>query len=377
MKIVYCIIGLFNPGGMERIIAEKANYLAENGNEVFIITTDQKERPVFFELSSTVRVIDLGINYLDADSFVKKIYTYSKKKSKHKRLLTKLINEYRPDIVISTMGTEFFFLTSLPDKSKKIAEIHFSKQYRIYSKRKFPLNIVDYYMTLRENKLMRRYDKFVILTEEDKESWKFQRNIEVIPNFIELDEETPTYRQKRLIAVGRLTYQKGFERLIKACRLISDEIRKYKYKIDIFGDGELRDELQTEIEKYGLDDIVCLKGISRNITDEYKSSKGLILSSRYEGLPMVLLEAMANGVIPIAFECPCGPKDIIKDKINGFIVPKNDIEELSKAILHFIQSSETHELMSIKARERANDFEKELIMTKWEILFNKVINRND
>lgn len=138
MKICYCLAGTFNSGGMERVITNKANYLARKGYQVVIITTEQKGRPSFFSLHHAIRAIDLDINYsedIDKNIFLKAV-CFLWKRRKHLRALRKRLNAESPDITISTFGTEVTFLHKIQDGSKKIVEIHFSKYFRLQYDRK-------------------------------------------------------------------------------------------------------------------------------------------------------------------------------------------------------------------------------------------------
>lgn len=369
MKIYYCLAGLFNSAGMEKIVTEKANYLVENGHEVTIITAEQRNRPIYYKLNEKVRHIDLGINYSENTSIIKKILTYRKKIKNHKTKLSKLLLSEKPDVVITTMGNEFFFLHSLKDGSKKIAEIHFTKKYRLLENRSFPWNLIDLYRTTQENRLASKYDKFVVLTHEDAKNWSSLNNIAVIPNFISIPKHiTPYSTKNRLLCVGRLTYQKGYDRLIKACQIIKSDL-KDKWIIDIYGSGNLQDEIKSLINEYNLNNIIRIHPPHPNIHNDYSSSDALILTSRYEGFALVLIEAMSYGTPPISFDCPCGPKDIINNYKDGILVKNGDIQSLAKAISSFIKDPELRKRLSANCINRSYDFEKKTIMKEWIQLF--------
>ena len=217
MKIVYCLHATFNSGGMERIVIDKANYLADKGYEVYIVTTEQRGRNSFYALSPTVKIIDLAVNYsLDNGCLWKKVLFYHLRKLRHRISLTSVLKKIQPDITISTFGNEVTFLHKIKYGGKKILEIHFSKQFRLQLNRSGIWRYIDLYRTYLDERLVCKYDSFVVLTEEDKRYWGNIPNITVIPNFIKV---IPKLRsegiQKKVLAVGRLSYQKGFDRLIK------------------------------------------------------------------------------------------------------------------------------------------------------------------
>lgn len=374
MKILYCLAGTFNSGGMERIVVNKANWLAEHGCEVTIITTEQNGRPNFFPLEEGIRRCDLDINYSETNSFgvIKKFFARQKLIRRHRKGLTRIINELKPDIVISTFGNEVSFLPEIKDGSKKIAEIHFSRWYRLQLNRKGIWRIIDKFLTCSDYRVLKKYDKFICLTKEDKYNWGSISNVEVIPNFIDNNSERASLVSKSMIAVGRLSYQKGYERLISAWKLVSE---KYPdWTLNIFGGGELKEVLEQQIAEDRLSDKVIIHAPSKQIIEEYKNNSALVLSSRYEGLPMVLLEAMSVGLPLISFACQCGPKDVIKQDVNGFLVEDGDIQGLADAIIKIVEDPLLRKQMGVNSLKESMSYQKETIMQQWVELFNSILN---
>lgn len=371
MKIVYCIHGTFNSGGMERIIIEKANYLSENGYDICIVTTEQKKRKSFFKINDNIKCYDLDINYEDENntSFLKKFISFQRKQKLHKERLEKILNKIKADIVISTFGNEVNFLYAIKDGSKKLLEIHFSKFFRNQLNRKGIWKIVDKYRSYVDEKMVRRYDKFIVLTHEDKEFWKNSNNIIVIPNFISIPKETSNLMNKRAVAVGRLSYQKGYDRMIKAWYIVN---KKYPdWKLDIFGNGEETQTVKDLIEELDLNNSVKIYKPIDNIGNEYTRSSIFLLTSRYEGLPMVLLEAMSYGLAIITFDCKCGPKDLISSD-NGILVEEGNINSFANNIIKLIENHDMMENIAKKARNDVQNYTKYLIMSKWIDLFNEI-----
>ena len=242
MRIIYCLAGTFNSGGMERIVINKANWLAEHGHEVSIITTEQNGRQNFFPLNEKVTRIDLDVMYSDTNSLgvVKKMISRKRLMRKHRKALNTVLLQNKPDIVVSTFGNEVGFLPFIADGSRKVAEIHFSRWYRLQLNRKGIWRIIDKYLTYTDYRILKKFDRFICLTEEDKLNWGKLNNIEVIPNFIEdIAAQTAPLTAKSMIAVGRLSYQKGYERLVKAWKIVAD--KHPDWRLNIFGGGELKD----------------------------------------------------------------------------------------------------------------------------------------
>jgi len=375
MRIVYCIAGTFNSGGMERALANKANYLAKQGYDVTIVTTDQQSRKPFFALSPQIKSCDLNVNYAENNDkgFVNKVLHYPFKQWKHKKRLTKLLYSLQADIVISMFCNDASFITNIRDGSKKILEIHFSKFKRLQYARKGIWQLTDRMRSKMDEKTVRKFDRFVVLTREDKGYWGELSNMEVIENAKnEWGDHTASLVNKQVIAVGRYDYQKGFDRLVEAWRLVHDRFPEWKLKI--IGDGELRKELEILIDRYCLGAVIELKNSVSNILPEYLNASLLAMSSRYEGLPMVLLEAMSVGLPMVAFECKCGPKDIITDGEDGFLAPEGNVPALAEKIMQLIDDSNLRKKMGRAAKINSERFSESVVMDKWIKLFNNLLN---
>ena len=230
-KIVYCTPSLYIPGGVERVLTTKANYLADvAGYDITIVLTDGKGKEPYYPLSHKVKIIQLDINFEELWhlSFFKKIFVYLKKQRIFKKKLTDTLMELRPDITVSLLRREINFLTSIKDGSKKVGEIHVNKDHY----RNFEGNNVNFikkqFSRWWLNSLIKRVkklDRFIVLTHEDKEKWHEISKTEVIPNPIpNLSPDIGNLKNKKVIAVGRYTYQKGFDLLIEAWRLITEMV---------------------------------------------------------------------------------------------------------------------------------------------------------
>lgn len=373
MKIIYCLEGTFNSGGKERIIIAKANWLSQHGHDVTILTTDQKDRPDFYPLDKVKR-IDTDIMYSQTLTFnpLKKFIVTRHKNKIYKRKLKSIVEEIKPDIIVSAVGHELILLPKIKGKSKILVEIHFSRWFRLQRDRNGIWKFIDKYLTQRDYHYIRKYDKFVCLTEQDKLNWNGIKNIHVINNFIEKKNIIPSsLKNKQLIAIGRLSYQKGFDRLILAWR----KVKEYhpEWKLELYGNGALKNYLNKLIEDNNLQDVITIHEPTQKIDSKYLESSGLVMSSHYEGMPMVLLEAMSFGLPLISFNCQCGPSDLITDGYNGFLVKEGDINGLSDAIIKLIENETLRQKMGENSFNRANQFLKDDIMAKWQNLLNSLI----
>lgn len=373
MKIIYCIAGTCHSGGMERVLANKANYLTGHGYEVVIVTTDQQGLPPFFPLAEQIRCIDLGINYEENNgkSFANKLLHYPLKQYRHQKRLAAILKREKPDITVSMFCNDAGFITRINDGSKKVLEIHFSKFKRLQYNRKGLWRLADLWRSKQDEKTVRRFDKFVVLTEEDKGYWGNLPNITVIPNANTFaTSQAAALENKKVIAIGRYTYQKGFERLIEAWNILSPGFPGWK--LDIIGNGEERDKLQDLIHAYHLDGQVTLVSPTKSIDKVYLDASVLVMSSRYEGLPMVLLEAQAFGLPIVSFACKCGPKDIVANGETGFLVEENDIEGLAWQLVKVMKDKNLRKQMGRKAKEASLRYAEDAVMAKWTALFDSL-----
>lgn len=371
MRIVYCIASTCSSGGMERVLSTKANFLAEHGYEIIIVTTDQRGSKSFFSLDHRIKCYDLAINYEENNgkTFFNKLLKYPIKQRKHKQCLTRLLAELQADVVVSMFCNEASFITKLNDGSKKVLEIHFSKFKRIQYGRKGLWGVADRFRTKLDELTVKKFDRFVVLTHEDKGYWGDLSNIEVIPNPLPFKtSKVAELENKKVIAIGRYNYQKGFDLLIDAWRIV---YKAYpEWHLDIIGEGELQPQLKRQIDDNELQKCITLRPPTKKIEDIYRGSSLLVMTSRYEGLPMVLLEAQAMGMPIVSFACKCGPRDIISHGIDGYLVPELDIERLSARLKELIADLDLRKLMGQAAKNNSKHFSSSQIMRKWMDLFD-------
>ncbi len=370
-KIVYCIPALANSGGMERVLSLKANYLADQGYDVSIITSDQMGRAIFFPLDKGIKCYDLGVNHEKSNgNSINKLLGYPFRHFKHKQRLSKLLKELKADIVISMFGNEASFLPSIKDGSRKVLEYHFSKLKRLQYGRAGIWRKIDEWRTKQDERIVKQFNDFVVLTEEDKELWGKLSNIHVIPNPLSFDsQKVAPLNHKRIIAAGRLDFQKNFEALIRIWTKIAPNFPDWR--LDIYGNGQDRDKLQAQIDSLGLAKSLTLKQPTQTIQEEYLKSSIYVMTSRYEGLPMVLLEAQTMGLPIVSYACKCGPRDIITNGENGFLIEPYDEDLFVEKLSQLMQDESLRLQMGAKAKERSKHYQLEEIMPQWIELFNQ------
>lgn len=378
MKLLYCIAGTYRPAGMERVLANKTRALAGMGHEVVIVTTEQRGRPNAFPFDPSIRFIDLAVGYEDNNggSFLDKLIHYPAKQRRHRRKLTEVLLREKPDITVSMFCGEETFLPTIRDGSKKVLEIHFSRFKRLQYGRKGFWAIADRLRSRADLRNVRRFDKFVVLTQEDKEYWGGLDNIAVIPNARTFTFDKPApLDTKTIVALGRYSEQKGLDLLVEAWKILCEKAGKEAlgWSLHLVGDGEKRPELRRMIDEYGLGATVALDGPSNDVKKLYSNTSILALSSRYEGLPMVLLESQAAGVPSVCFACKCGPRDIIEDGRNGLLVPEGDLEGFADALLMLMRDDSLRKQMGAEAYARSDAWSEETIMEQWKTLFESLL----
>lgn len=377
MRVVYYLPSLYIAGGLERVITGKANYLADQlGYEVTILTSEQQGRKTYYPLSPNVRHHDLGvvIDVPKKRSLLLKILTYPVKYVQFKKRFSAFLIDTKPDITISTLRRECNFIHTIRDGSIKIGELHITRN--VYSDRsnnfrKFSKPIYHYQYRRFVNKL-KRFDKIILLTKEEQKLWPELNNTVVIHNYQEMECKIPaTLKHKRVIAVGRYTYEKGFDLLIEAWRLVAD--KHPDWSIHIYGDGN-RAELDKRIKELNLTKSFMVNGRTNSIIDKYLKSSIFVLSSRYEGFGLVLTEAMNCGVPPVSFACPSGPREIITHGVDGLLVENGNIEKLAENICTLIENEDFRKLMGANAQDSVKRFRKEVIMAEWKLLFEELMS---
>lgn len=377
IKIAYCLPSLYIPGGMERVLTVKANYFADALDyEVYIILTDEKDKKPYYELSPKINLIHLDVNFNELwnQPLHQKLLIYLRKQREYKKKLTACLMSLRPNITVSMLRREINFINSIKDGSIKIGEIHINREsFREMDERgKNPIKrLISKFWMWQLVRQLKKLSSFVLLTHEDAEKWTELSNISVIHNPIPFfPDKISTTENKEVIAVGRYVYQKGFDILIDSWSHVAK--RHPSWKLRIYGEGE-RNALQAQIDKLELTESCILEHAVPNIIDKYCESSIFVLSSRYEGFGMVIVEAMSCGVPSISFTCPSGPRDIIDDGVDGLLVDNGNVEQLAEKISVLISDNELRKEMGKHARINVERFKIENIGKQWDTLFRRLM----
>jgi glycosyltransferase involved in cell wall biosynthesis len=377
-KIVYCTPALYSAGGVERIVSLKASFFAEvYGYDVTVIVTEGQGRACFFPLSDKVRIINLqlGFEELWRASFIKKIFLYMKKQRQYKKLLTNQLMRIRPNFTISTLRREINFITSIPDGSIKIGELHVNRaNYRNFSDK--DTNVVKrWFAHIWMNNLIRhlkKLDKMIVLTDSALKDWPELNHIVKIPDPLPFRiNGKSTLEHKRIISLGRYDYDKGNDLLLQVWAKLEKQMSEWR--LDIYGNGNI-DPYKAQLRLLGIDTSRChLHGPVTDVLKEYYSSSVFVLPSRFEGFGLVLIEAMAAGVPVVSFDCENGPRSIITESIDGFLIPPFDIDEFAEKVLLLMNDDNLRKKMGENAQKSAAQYDIERVGLQWKQLFNELM----
>lgn len=383
MRILFCTNSIGTRGGIERVTIVKANALsnmknADGGyiNQVGIAYSDRFRFPeTVHPLSSLVQTFDTEADIWH-DWDYKGIERYTelwRKMRKYYRELQRIVNDFRPDIVIGVGQSEKFILPKLKCTwpMVRIREIHFNSTYRAFSlgaqgrigKLKWRLaDFIDYKINCH------KYDKAYLLTKQDKDenfsndnhySWMWN------PSSFDIDESAnaKSVRKHEVIASGRLNFQKDFPALLRAWAMIGE--RKGDWKLKIIGEGGDMEKLQTLAKELGIADCVELPGYSSNVAEDMRNASIFAMTSLFEGFGLVIVEAMSCRLPVISFDTKYGPRDIIRDGIDGFLVENRDKKVFAEKLYQLMSDAELREKMASNAEERAKEFDVDKIAARW------------
>ncbi|WP_377084303.1 glycosyltransferase [Riemerella anatipestifer] len=222
-------------------------------------------------------------------------------------------------------------------------------------------------------KILNKFDKIVVLTEEDEKAWShYFDKVTNIPNPITIEPITADTNAEKVLAVGRHTSQKGFDYLVEAWAIVAKKFPNWQ--LDIYGHGEQEEERKQQIKNLGLEKSINLYPPSKEINKVFSEHSIFVLSSRFEGFPLVLIEALASGLAPVSFECKNGPKQMLGDnKLKEFLVEPNNVEILAEKLSELMESEVLRKEMSEEALRVSKRYEISNIMKKWEELFNNLL----
>jgi len=364
IKLLYITNQVCGPGGLERVLSIKASYLADiYKHKIHILTLNQDNQDLFYDFSK-------AITFYNIQAFGNPVSYLMQYQSGIK----KIINKVKPDIVlVCDDGLKGLLLPLLIRKPcAMIYERHVSKNIAIKVDSPTVLSRLKIGLIF---KLMNFgasfYDAFVVLTHGNTKEWPL-KNLKVIPNPLSFYPQVQsTLQNKKVLAVGKQSFQKGYDRLLKSWQLVA--LKHPDWSLDIYGTFDEREGLESLAKTLGIKDSVHFFAPVKNIADKYQQASIYAMSSRYEGFGMVLTEAMSYGVPCVSYNCPYGPSDIIANEVDGFLVANGDISKFSEKIIALIESEPLRHRMGALAKEHVKRFLPDVIVPQWDALFNTLI----
>ena len=364
MKILYFTIQINMVGGLARIVIDKINWLVDKGYDITLCNIEALDVEPAYPMDPRVKLIRGNIQTKPGG-----LLTRAKGVVQAIRRTKEIIREVKPDIIVNAhCPLVTWILPFVYRDVPKVVEMHQSRQGLEVFDRQF----MSPYARLGHRHAIKwiysRYDRFVVLTNGDKETWGC-KNCIVIPNFHNF--EVLKILQKRqqfhqIIMLARLMPQKRIDLMIDVWASLAKDFPEWKVKV--LGEGMLRPQLEEKIKVLDLQESFLLPGEVKDVTNELEASDILCLTSEYEGFGIVLIEAMAKGIPVIAFEY-VGVHDIINGGVDGFIVPFGDVKGYAEKLRQLMMDKELCTRFSSNALLSVHKFDKEKVMLKWKSFF--------
>lgn len=379
--IVYIYPEITIKGGADKVVVEKANYFVSHGYRVTLVTETQMGRELSFPLDDKVRHIDMGIDFNRQYAYhgIRRLLAYLNMQCQYKKKLEATLLAERPDIVISVMGRSMDFITNIADGSVKIGEAHSVKanvrSLNVMERKgifhRFLAQIIRWHVSHKVSQL----DAMVLLTQQDADSWTEAKRTYVIPNAVpQFPPRCSTLDNKQVLMVARYNDAKGYDYMVEAWQKVHD--RHPDWTLNVYGSGELHDDVIKWIQQRHLSNSMVLHEPVDNIIEQYLDSSIVVMSSRYEAFPMVLLEAMSCGVPCVSFDSPYGPRNIIRDGEDGLLVEYLNPQALADGICRLIEDDSLRKQFGCQARLNIQRFSQSAVMQQWMDMFDTLIKQN-
>jgi len=372
MRILYVFRSLAYWGGIERILVDKMNYLVTMyGYEVYMLTTDQGNHPVPYQLEPEVHLEDLDIRFHQQYRYriFKRIMVAKRLERLFKKRLSVRLHEIQPDVIVCTTANyvDLNILVKLRGNIPLVVESH-SICRRTLGQNGLRNRYADYMY----RKALSKAQAIVALTEGDAVEWRKELQIVcVIPNMVHLNEgAVSSLDNKRVIWVGRFDYQKRPMEIIKIWQKVYPMFPDWY--LDIYGEGELQHELEEGTKSLNMN--ILIHKPTDTIFDCYRKSSILVSTSLFEPFGLVIPEAMSCGLPVVAYNSPFGPASILSDGQDGFFVEKDDQEMMAEKMCLLMGDATLRIKMGGAALKSSFRYSAEIIMPLWKNLFISVLS---
>ncbi|MBB4913578.1 glycosyltransferase family 4 protein [Streptosporangium saharense] len=379
MRVRYLLLHAYGMGGTIRTVINQANAMAEAGHEVEIISVVRRRDAARFPIDPRVTLTAL-VDQRDGiypDSLGRRAWRRLRGKvvpsgefaaayftERVERAVIDYVSSLRDGVLVTTRpALNLISARRTPRSVVRVAQEH--------------INLATHPEAVRRE-IARHYgrlDAVVTLTGTDRKDYQAllpDTPVVRIPNAIHPLDRAPSRQEERLVvAAGRLVPQKGFDLLVPAFAQVVRH--RPDWRLRLYGTGPRKAALRELVNKHRIGDNVTLMGRSDHLDRELARASVYVLSSRFEGLPMVMIEAMAHALPVVAFDCPTGPRDVLTPEIDGLLVPPGDVDALAGGLLRLIGDRELRLRMGAAAVRTARDYSPEVVTPMWERLFAELL----
>jgi glycosyltransferase involved in cell wall biosynthesis len=358
-------------GGAERVTANLANHWATKGWDITVVTLSPRSSD-FYELHPAIKRIALELAS-ESSGVLAGLW-----QNKHRVSALRLVlRQIQPDIALGMMTTANVLLALAAWKLSTVGTIGAERNYP-------PQLPLGYLWEKLRHYTYRLLNVVTAQTVEGKrwiENHTHAQKVKVVPNAVTwpLPGQEPRIspsalhhsERKLLLSVGRLQAQKGFDWLIEAFSNLTD--KHSDWDLVILGEGSLSATLEKQVKDLHLEHRIYLHGRAGNMGEWYESADLYVMSSRFEGFPNTLAEAMAYGLAAVSFDCDTGPRDIIRHELDGLLVPPGNVPELTVALDRLMSDDLTRQRFAERAVEVRESFSMERIAGMLEKLFEEIL----
>lgn len=364
MKMALFIDDITRDGGTERCTIELANYLTERGIDISIVTINASNKEIKYNVLPRVNIVKFNEN---------KINNKLKRRFKTLVCLKRVIktNGYDVIVIVDTLKT-LLFVPLVPTLRRKHTKIIAWEHFEYCSAERYSSR----WWARKVSAIIS--DVVVVLTEADYQEWKnagcSEKKLKTIYNYSCFESHVPQYNRdkKKILAIGRLEDQKGFDFLLQIWRKIEDDQELNDWTLQIVGSGSKEDALHKQEEELELERVEWYP-FTKNIDGFYKDASIYVMSSRMEGFALVLLEAQAFGLPIVSFNIKCGPSEIVEQDINGYLIEPFDIEQFATKLSNLMKNPALLENFTNNSQNNMERFDKTKIIDQWVELFNNLV----
>lgn len=383
MRLAFLCNNMKSTNGVERVLSQRLSLLAESGEyDVYLITYNQYGAPFSFPISDKVHYEDLATRFINGCSFHGWFQYLDRFLSKlfYKQSVHKCISSINPDVItcIDIHLADLTTVLELPINAAKVVECHCGLSAYYGDIEKYPLEKRSKELKIKEKLIcsVDKFDKVVVMTEGEKEDWGLGDKVVCIPNMLAsfpdiVHHNNQTFR--RVISVGRYAFQKGYDILLDAWKIV--ENKHPEWSLHVYGscDGGIGEyNILNDRIKQAFPQSVVLHHATSDVYSQYIESGFYVMPSRYESFGLTIIEAMSCGLPVVSFDCKYGPRSIVNNGETGILVPKNDTEKLADAIISMIENEEMRHMMGANARLESKRYLPDNIMPLWHDFYKSL-----